>query len=199
MNSDFYYDDPNKKDDENKNAGKIGVSLASFLLGIFNMCCCLCSYSPVLSTLSLVFGILALMTHRGAKGYAITGIVVSSVALVLWGSTFLMFGKFYPDMRYFLLHADEIVEQYDKDGSMPERFEKYHDEKYQKYWYIFDCDDFDELYGKIIKSYKEAMNKENGTSTEKTPRNEDSSAPDKKYDDDGESLIDLSARVLSPV
>ena len=62
--------------------------------------------------------------------------------------------KVAPDFVYFAENQNQIIEEYDRDGSIPERFEKYRDPKYDKYWDRMGYKSFDEFFDKLIEEQK---------------------------------------------
>ena len=99
-----------------------------------------------------------LVREKGGKVFAILGIVFSLIA----GLAFVYYGKIVmdvmPDFVYFAENQDEIIADYDRDGTIPDRFDKYRAHKYDKYWEEEGFDSFDEFFDQFIKEYKRKNN-----------------------------------------
>ena len=78
-----------------------------------------------------------------------------------------------PDYMYFIANADQIVEEYESDGTIPERYEKYRDPKYDKYWKRSGYDSFDEFFEKFIEGYSAGLNSASGSYSNTSSSEED--------------------------
>jgi len=67
------------------NNGRKGMGIASMVLGIvsFLIMCCVWYVAPIVSIVGLVLGIISLKKEDAGKGMAITGIILSSIALLV--------------------------------------------------------------------------------------------------------------------
>lgn len=154
-----------------------GFAIASFVLALVNIIPCCTCLSIVTVPLCLIFSIISLVQKRKGKGFAITGIVLSVLAGILFAYYGFIIYKVMPDYMYFIENQQQIVEDYDRDGTIPERYEKYRDPKYDKYWKKDGYDSFDEFFDKFIESYKSGLNSAGGgrssadTSSKKTSDN----------------------------
>jgi hypothetical protein len=84
---------------------------------------------------------------------AIFGIIFSvlaGLALFVYGKTFYDVSK---DMVYFAEHEDQIIEDYERDGTIPKRFDKYRDSKYDDVW--GEGNTFDDFFDEFVKRRKE--------------------------------------------
>ena len=155
-NYDSNYDMPH---DERKGAG---FAIASFVLALVNIIPCCTCLSIVTVPLCIIFSIVSLVQRRKGKGFAITGIVLSVLAGILFAYYGYLIYKITPDYVYFIENQQQIVADYDRDGSIPERYEKYRDPKYDKYWEKNGYDSFDDFFGKFIEGYKSGLNSAGG-------------------------------------
>lgn len=139
------------------------LSLLPILLSIF--CCCFSPYPSAASAyilflllmmvIALCTGIFSLISHRGGKGFAITGIIISALLILpLFFSLICVNTVYYKDMVKFAVNQQEYVSEYDKTGEVPEDFEKYKDPKYDNVWKSMGYDDFDAFYADYIARYK---------------------------------------------
>lgn len=192
MNKDFYYNDVNDLDNNGKlpNAFKTGLATASFVISLLNLVFCACMGSFITAPLSIIFGIISLATHRGGKVFAILGIVISVISAVVFCLYMSVAVKIAPDMIYFQENSTEIISEYEKDGTIPEQFEKYRSAEYDKYWKSMGCDDFDGFFKVWIDTYKSRY----GYSAPSAPDGSEStpSVPEIPDNDrDREELVDL--------
>lgn len=66
------------------NNGRKGMGIASMILGIVSVVlCCLWYITPITSVIGLILGIISLKREDAAKGMAITGIVLSSIGILI--------------------------------------------------------------------------------------------------------------------
>ena len=154
--SEVYIDNNNyTPGQESPNAYKKGFAITSFVLALVGLLCCFCGLGWILAPLSLIFGIISLATHRGAKGLAIAGVVISSIILALLIFTQVKYGYISDDFLKFAGNADYYAQQYEETGEVHPDFAKYQDPKYDSVWSSMGVKNFDEFYAQIIKSYRE--------------------------------------------
>ena len=127
-----------------------GFAIASFVLAIVNIIPCCSALSIITVPLCIIFSIISLVQKRKGTAFAIIGIVLSLIAGLFFAYYGFIMYKIMPDAMYFAQNQQQITEDYDRDGTIPERFEKYRDPKYDKYWERSGYDDFDEFFEKEI-------------------------------------------------
>ena len=139
--------------------GGAGLAIASFVISLVNLTLCCTLLSFITAPLCIIFSIVSLVKKRKGTVLAIFGIIFSllaSVALIAYGKTFYDVSK---DMVYFAEHEEQIIEDYDRDGTIPHRFDKYRDHKYDDVW--GEGNTFDDFFDEFVKRRKE---ENNGTS-----------------------------------
>ena len=109
--------------------------------------------------LCIILAIISLVGKRSGKGLAIASIVISVISACIFISVTAVVVKLYPDMKYFVENEQQIVEQYEEDGTIPERYKKYDTPRFQKYWKAMGCDDFEEFFGLFIQMYSKEKSK----------------------------------------
>ena len=147
-------------------------------------------------------------------GFAVAAFIIALVNLVFCGGVFsiiavlssVVFGfyvmfyvKIMPDIVYFSNHYQEIVDEYNATGEIPEKFEKYEDPKFDKYWSAMGYDDFDAFFADFINGAISGMEvttdgSRNGVhiTPPTTEYSDDSSSSDEiPTDESGERLVDL--------
>ena len=137
-----------------------GFAVASFVIALVNMILCCTCLSVVTVPLCLIFSLVTLVGKRRGKGFAIAGIVISVISAIFFAYYGYIVYKIAPDFVYFAENQNQIIEEYDRDGTIPERFEKYRDPKYDKYWDRMGYDSFDEFFAKFIEDQKKNRNNE---------------------------------------
>lgn len=151
----IYNDSNYNMPDERK--GK-GLAIASFVLAIINIFPCCTSLSIIIVPLCIIFSLVSLFGKRKGTAFAVIGLILALIA----GIFFAYFGyityKIFPDFVYFADHEEQIISEYDADGTIPERFEKYRQPKYDKYWERMGYDSFDEFFAKFIEEQKRNSN-----------------------------------------
>ena len=154
--SDVYIDNNNySQNQESPNAYKKGFAITSFVLALVGLLCCFCGLGWILAPLSLIFGIISLATHRGAKGLAIAGVIISAITLAILVFSQVKYGYISDDFMKFARNADYYAEQYEETGEVHSDFAKYKDPKYDSVWSSLGVKNFDEFYAQVIKSYRE--------------------------------------------
>lgn len=175
--------------EENPEQYKKGFAITSFVLGLLSLLCCCMGLSFVLAPLSLIFGIIALVKKQGGKGLSIAGIVMSVISIIIITVASVQFSKFYPDIEYFVEHDKQIIAEYDEDGTIPERYNKYRDPKYDDLWESMGVKDFDGFFDQWVKNYKQNMNTSTSSDTSKS---ESSSGKSKKSSPEEEELVNIA-------
>lgn len=146
-----------------------GFAIASFVLALVNIVPCCTCLSIITVPLCIIFAIVSLVQKRKGKGFAIAGIILSVLAGLFFAYYGFIMYKIMPDAMYFVENQQQITEDYDRDGTIPERFEKYRDPKYDKYWERNGYKDFDEFFGKeIIEKQRSNLSGSYSTSSKKS-------------------------------
>ena len=119
---------------------KKGLSVASLVLGICSwvlMCCC--CMNLILAPISIILGIVSLVTHRAGKGMAIGGIITSGLSLLMILVLMIPNMVFVKNIDvlsedYLTLceDANTIFPEYAENGTIPECLEKYEEGDYKK-------------------------------------------------------------------
>lgn len=135
-----------------------GLAIASFVIALVNLIVFRTVLSVIAVPLSIILAIVSLAKKRTGTGFAITGIIISVISMILFCSAILVIVKLYPDMKYFIENEHQIVEDYNRDGTIPEQFEKYNAPRFNKYWSAMGCDDFNEFFGMFIESFEKQYN-----------------------------------------
>lgn len=161
MNNNYNFNQPNGEphsdpynqfyttSEENK---PIWAALASFIISICNVIfCCCCSYISIIA--SLAFGIVSLANKWRGKGFAIAGVVISSVTLVVLLISQIFLGELSTGLTNMMVQTPEYYEEYSETGEIPDELVKYNDDKYDWYWSIMGYDGFDEFFDYYMKLY----------------------------------------------
>ena len=167
------YNDPNyNQSDERKSAG---FAIAAFVIAIVNIFPCCTTLSIISVPLCLIFAIISLVGKRKGTVFAVIGLILSLLSGLLFAYYGFIVYKIMPDFVYFSEHQEQIIDDYDRDGTIPERFEKYRDPKYDKYWERMGYDSFDEFFAKFIEEQKKGMNSVSSSSSSSSRRSSDGS------------------------
>lgn len=145
-----------------KNKKPIWAAIVCFvtsLVNLLSLCCC----SYILAPISLVFGIISLAKKWRGTSFAISGIVISAVTLVFMIISQIAFGEMSRDLSYIIIESEKYAEEYAETGEIPEAFEKYTAPEYDRYWRMFDCDNFYEFLDFIMSIYNTGRNVENSS------------------------------------
>ncbi|HOC32733.1 MAG TPA: DUF4190 domain-containing protein [Ruminococcus flavefaciens] len=130
-----------------------GLAIASMVIALVNLIVFRTLLSIIAVPLSIIFAIVSLVQKRSGKGFAVTGIIVSVISMILIGTVIALFVKVYPDFEYFAENQQQIITEYKEDGTIPEQYEKYNDPKYDKFWKSMGLKDFNEFFGMLIDKY----------------------------------------------
>ncbi len=150
-----------------------GLAIAAFVIALVNIIPCCTILSIISVPLCLILAIVSLAGKRKGKGFAITAIILSLLAGLMFAYYGFIMYKVAPDYVYFIANANQIVEDYEEDGTIPERYEKYRDPKYDKYWKRSGYDSFDEFFEKFIEGYSAGLNSASGSYSNTSSSEED--------------------------
>ena len=148
-----------------------GLAIAALIISLINLLFFRSFLSFVSVPLCLILAIVSLAKKHTGKGFAITAIVVSTISLMIFLSAAAVVARIYPDFKYFAENQQQIVEDYKRDGTIPEQFSKYESPRFDKYWNAMGYDDFSGFFGWFIKEYERMSGQTySGTTTEKTTK-----------------------------
>ncbi len=151
MENEVYYDMMKDNPDEhNPESGKIGFAVTSLVLGIVAVVLCCCGLGYICAPLSIIFGIISLVKRRGGKGMAITGIILSSITVIVLAIFTVLYGALMKEIIKFSTEAPQIIEQYEETGELPDYLEKYRGEEYDEFWKESGYENFDEFFEELI-------------------------------------------------
>ena len=177
MDKDFFYDNLPETPDKMPESLKTGLATASFIISMVNLLFFGMAFSFILSPIAVILAVVSLVKRQGGKPFAIAGIIISVISLVIFTVFTAFFVKVYPDMEYFIRNDTAIISAFEEDGDIPAQFEKYKAPEYDKYWNSMGYEDFESFFGFFIEYYQ---------SIRGTPQNEWS------HSDDGEELVVLN-------
>lgn len=103
-----------------ENNNKKGMAIASMVLGIIALVTCICYCSAIpLGLVSIILAIIVLVKQKNGKGFAITGIITSSIAVIISIVTIALMGPVTDNMNDLIQNADIYVQEYTEDGTIP--------------------------------------------------------------------------------
>lgn len=148
----------------------------------------------------IVLSVIAFKRGSDGRVIAIIAIVITVISTVLFAFYIAIAVKLAPDVKYFVEHDKEIIENYEEYGEIPERYKKYQDKKYDKLWSRMGYDDFDDFFGDIVKRYNEASgkyeknesNSGNKKDTTKKSTSPSTTEATTDFDHSGEDLVVLT-------
>ena len=152
----------------------------------------------------IVFSVIVFKRGSEGRALAIISIIITIISSVLFAFYIAIVVKIAPDIKYFAEHDKEIVANYEENGEIPERYQKYQDKKYDKIWSRMGYDDFDDFFGDIVKGYRESILKDEkleANSNDKKDNAKKSTSPSTTeattetvtdFDHSGEDLVVLS-------
>lgn len=106
-----------------------GMAIAALILGILGLALfCACG-SFVLGPIAIILAIVVLATKRNGKSMAIAGIITGGLGIILSIVMLFSFKDEFDDFMYLAENADQIIEEYEEDGTIPDFILKY-EEKY---------------------------------------------------------------------
>lgn len=170
MSDEIYYDQNsyNSGEEENPNSGKKGFAVTSLILGIVSLVCCCCGFGYITAPISIIFAIIVLVKKYGGKGMAIAGIIMSAICIILLVFVQVSFGpeykQFASDYISFAQDADNVIDNYEATGQLPDYLEKYTDSKYDSVWKNAGFDDFYGFFDQIVDQYRSSTNNDSSTS-----------------------------------
>jgi|GEM_PF-5738826 len=132
----------------NQQKNKVGFAITAFILSLISVPFFV--ISPLFTVPSLIFAIISVANRRGAKGLAVTAIVISVVTSVLCVFFWRIYGDIFMDSIYFSMDT-KAVEYYQETGELPDSLKKYTTEEYDDIWKAFNVDSY---YGFLEKNFK---------------------------------------------
>ena len=147
-------------------------AVAALVISLFNLFMTGTLLTPIALPLVIVFICKSAKRKGGKAGMAAAAIAVSVSDAILFSIIVYGIVKIYPDLKYISNPGEDIVREYDINGTIPERFDKYRDSKYDEFWDIMGYDDFDEFFENvIIENYRKNVldGKEFGTEDSTEP------------------------------
>ena len=194
-------DNSGNEEPENLNSYKKGLAITGFVLSLVNLCCC-CWWSWAALPLSificaipLIFAGISLATKRGAKGLAISAVIITVVSAVVIIILHVSFHEQIEDYSKFIKDGDKYVTMWEETGEIPAEFAKYNDPKYNSVWEAMGVKNFTQFYAEVlIKAYKQQFpNGQNGNGYGSGSSSSSSSSSDESSSETSEELVDLIA------
>ena len=180
----------------------IGHSLAALIVSLVNFFAFGSFLTFITLPVVIILMIIVCKKGYGGKPMAIIALVVSIISAAIFAFYVAIAVKLAPEIRYFADNGREIVENYDRYGEIPERYEKFRDSKYDRLWDEMGYDDFDEFFSDIVDIYRRSVMKEKKPSyadredrektTGSTGTEPKTTEPSTDYDHSGEDLVVLS-------
>jgi len=125
-------------------------AIAALVISLFNFLMCATVLTPITLPLVIIFAFKSVKRKGGKKGMITAAVIISVISAIIFGILVYAFVKVYPDLKYMSIHGEEIVREYDINGTIPERFDKYRASKYDDLWDAMGYDDFDEFFDKVV-------------------------------------------------
>jgi hypothetical protein len=160
-------------DYEPEQRGGAGLAIASFVLSLVNLLLCCTLLSIITVPLCLIFSIISLVKKRKGTAFAIIGLIIALISGALFAYRGVMVYRFFSDgvwsdFVYFAENEEQIIEDYERDGTIPDRYDKYRSPKYDKIWKDSGFEDFDDFFDQFIKQRKAEGNGSGSYSTGKS-------------------------------
>ncbi|MGN0621504.1 MAG: DUF4190 domain-containing protein [Porcipelethomonas sp.] len=148
---------------------KKGLAITSMILGILSILFCCSPYlCLVLAVISAVMGIIALVKKQAYSGMSITGIITSAISIImsvillvtLWGIVS-EFGQFMKDFMKAAMNQEEVVEEYERTGELPDYLQKYDEGEWGEFFdSMFDGGFEEYFYDVFVESQNEVFDDE---------------------------------------
>jgi len=170
-----------------------GFAVASFAIALLNMLFFKSLFSIITVPVCIILGILCFAKHGRGKGFAVAGMIISVISACICAFYIAFIVQIYPDIKYFMENDTQIVTEFVEEGTIPDRYKKYLDPKFDKYWKSAGFDSFNEIFGKFIEGYLGQPTESRKTQPytdyyeDETEEYED----DYGFDHDGEELVVL--------
>lgn len=143
----------NNQDEKTPKQSLSSIAIASLVLGIISIISCFFLLNFVFGIISIVLSIVAIRKKASGKPLSITGMSLSIISFII--STFILIlihpllavlPDLYHDMKLIYSDYDNIIEEFDRTGNLPEYMDKYDegeigvffDEHYDGFDYFFD-------------------------------------------------------------
>lgn len=140
---------------------RMGPAIAALIVSIANFIMFGSLFTFISLPAVIILTIIVFRRDLGGKPMALIAVVVSVISAVLFAFYVAIAVKLAPDIKYFADNGREIVENYDKYGEIPERYEKFRESKYDRLWDEMGYDDFDEFFSDVVDIYRRSVMKEN--------------------------------------
>ena len=153
---------------------------------------------------ALILTILAVKRKSGNKVLYIISIAASAISTLIFAAYVYYAVNIWPEAKYFMDNRTQIMDEYERTGRIPERFEKFNESKYTPLWHLLGFKSFDDLFDDLSEIHENSRDKNDRReyTPEITRPSEEgtTSAPDddEPYDDEpydydhsGEDLVVL--------
>jgi len=153
---------------------------------------------------ALILTILAVKRKSGNKVLYIISIAASAISTLIFAAYVYYAVNIWPEAKYFMDNRTQIMDEYERTGRIPERFEKFNESKYTPLWHLLGFESFDDLFDDLSEIHENSRDKNDRReyTPEITRPSEEgtTSAPDddEPYDDEpydydhsGEDLVVL--------
>ncbi len=97
------------------------MATTSMVFGILALvtCICFCTSIPF-GIVSIILAVIVLVRKKNGKPFAITGIITSAIGILVSLVALLLTMPYVEDMQEFAQNADQYVEEYQEDGTIPQ-------------------------------------------------------------------------------
>lgn len=173
-----------------------GHAVAAFCVAVANLVVFSSLLSFITVPVAVILAIIGLKKKLGGKAFAWIAIAASAVSAFIFALYVSVFVGLWPEVKYFADNSTAIMEEYDRTGRLPERFDKLEKGQYAVFWKMLGFSDFDEFFETFAEVYNrnEESNKYYNDSEEPSDSSESSEETTTvpyDYDHSGEDLVIL--------
>ena len=184
---------PDKWETQPDEENGYGFAILAFVTALINLLLLKSLLTIISLPLCIIFTVIVFRTKGQGKILAVLSIIISAVSAIICTLFAYILINAVPDFKYFIKNDNEIVSNYLENGTIPGRFSKYKNSKYDKYWEINGYDDFEDFFDDFVRHKYPEHNDD--FDYDENDDSEDSDDPyfddDDEIDDDGEDLVIL--------
>ncbi|NLT10635.1 MAG: hypothetical protein GXY08_14225 [Ruminococcus sp.] len=184
-----------------------GTAIAAMVTALANLILLNSLLSFITVPLAIILAIVALRKKKGSKVFSYIAIGASVLSALIFSLYIYYAVNIWPEAKYFWNNRTQIVDEYNRTGEIPERFDKFREGKYSPLWRMLGFRSFDAFFDDVAEfaddldssNNKKEIKKEEKPKERPTSPDEDhvidepetEEDPTYDYDHSGEDLVVL--------
>ena len=162
-----------------------GMAVAAMVTALANLILLNSLLSFITVPVAVILAIAALKKKKGSKVFSFIAIGASVLSALIFSMYVYYVVNIWPEAEYFIDNRTQIVEEYNRTGEIPDRFDKFREGKYKPLWRMLGFKSFDAFFDDVAEFVDELDNSKNKYEDKKEEkRKERPTSPDEDYGTD---------------